>query len=79
MLWQEILKYKELSLVNSQELILGSVRQEIGRPQRSDIMSSTTRKSMYAYVGLRTTSTPKTSEIVCLFMVNSWPLIQEVK
>ena len=75
MLWQEILKYKELSSVSSQELILGSIPQEIGRPQRSDIMSSTVGKTVYGYVGLRTIGTPKTSETVCLFLVNSWPLI----
>ena len=57
--------------MNSQELILGSVPQEIGRPQRSDIMSSTARKSVYGYVGLQTIGTPKVLETVCLFMVNS--------
>ena len=61
MLWQEILKYKELSLVNSQELILGSVPQEIGQPQRSDIMLSIVRNSEYGYVSLRTKGTPKAS------------------
>jgi len=75
MLWQVILKYKDLSLVNSQELILGSVPQETRRPQRSDIMSSTAGNSMYGYVGLRTKGTPKASKIVCLDIVNSWPLI----
>ena len=57
--------------MSSQELTLGLVPQEIGLPQRSDIMSSTTGKSVYGYVGLRTTSTPKALETVCLFMINS--------
>ena len=75
MLWQVILKYKELISVNSQELILGSKPQETGWPQRSDIMSSIARNSMYGYVGLQTKSTPKALETVCLEIVNSWPLI----
>ena len=57
--------------MNSQELILGSVPQVTGQPQRSDIMSSTIGKTVYGYVGLRTIGTPKTSETVCLFLVNS--------
>ena len=44
--------------MNSQELILGLVPQEKCLPQRSDIMSSTKGKSVYEYVGLRTTGTP---------------------
>ena len=64
-----------MSSVNSQELILDSVPQEVGRPQRSDIMSSIAGKSVYGYVGLRTKGTPKASETICLKIVNSWPLI----
>ena len=75
MLWQEILKYKELSSVSSQELILVLVPHEIGLPQRNDIMSLTAGKSVYGYVGLRTTGTPKASKTVCLLIVNSWPII----
>ena len=71
MLWQVILKYKELSLVNSQGLILGSVPQETGWPQISDIMSSTAGNSMYEYMDLRTKGTLKASETVCLKIVNS--------
>ena len=57
--------------MKSQELMLGSEPQETGRPQRSDIMSLTVGNSMYGYVGLRTIGTPKASDTVCLFMVNS--------
>ena len=57
--------------MNSQELILGSIPQEIGQPQRSDIMSSTGRNSVYGYVDLRTKGTPKASNTVCLDIVNS--------
>lgn len=57
--------------MTSQELILGSVPQEIGLPQRSDLMSSTKENSVYGYVGLQTKDTPKASETVCLFIVNS--------
>ena len=71
MLWQEIRKYKELSSVNSQELILGSVPQETNLPQSRDMISSTGGKSVYGYVGLQTKGTPKASETVCLEMVNS--------
>ena len=34
---------------------------------------------MYGYVGLQTKATPKALETVRLEIVNSWPLIQEVK
>ena len=44
--------------MSSQELILVLVPHEIGLPQRSDIMSLTAGKSVYEYVGLRTTGTP---------------------
>ena len=47
--------------MNSQELILSSKPQEIGQPQRSDIMLSIVRNSEYGYVGLRTKGTPKAS------------------
>ena len=57
--------------MNSQELILGSLPQETGQPQRSEIMSSTAGKTVYGYVGLQTIGTPKALETVCLFMVNS--------
>ena len=61
--------------MNLKELILGSEPQETGWPQRNDIMSSTAGNSVYGYVGLRTIGTPKASDTICLFMVNSWPLI----
>ena len=57
--------------MSSQELILGSLPQETRQPQRSDIMPSTVGKTVYGYMGLQTTGTPKALEIVCLFMVNS--------
>ena len=71
MLRHVILKYKELSSVNSKELILGSEPQETGRPQRRDIISSTAGNLVYGYVGLQTKGTPKASETVCLVTVNS--------
>ena len=71
MLWQEICKYKELSSVNSQQLILGSVPQEIDLPQSRDMISSTGGKSVCGYVGLQTKGTPKASKTICLEMVNS--------
>ena len=71
MLWREIHKYKELSSVNSQELILGLVPQETDLSQSRDMISSTRGKSVYGYVGLRTTGTPKALEIVCLSIANS--------
>ena len=61
--------------MNSQGLILESIPQKTGWPQRSDIMSSTTGNSVYGYMGLQTKGTPKASKTVCLEIVNSWPLI----
>ena len=42
-------------------------------------MSSMGGKSMYGYVDLQTTGTPRASENVCLQILNSSPLIEEVK
>ena len=43
------------------------------------MISSTGGKSVYGYMGLRTKVTPRALETVCLEILNSVLLIQEVK